>query len=1217
MCFKPKDVPSKKVVLVELERAKVGLEQENSVLKLKLKDLQASAARAAKERDGLSYQRAELESQLQQRSSHASHVLTQVTCLRTNLTSKLQDFLEQHLAGQVVPAQDCKATHGSAAASATHRVNVHIVQPEYVGDEEELCSGQAAAAGNEDAAAAAMLPSKISDSAPTQIQSAASQSQPTVENTGDKTAVGPDVPLSVQERLDRELEALACAHQRVLDQATRLCEALRQAEVDKAELRTNVACARRRLEQAEANAADQQQVLQLRCAALEQENEQLTGMNQEMQQRFEGAQGELSLAKKQWTSDGAQLAKQAAELEATNGRLREAEAEIRALQSQLAAATEQAQDAIAKVGELQQQVTARASSLDEAGSVLAARESELAEATTELQQLRTRLTEQEQAREALTREVQDLTGLGKQTTDKLEEAHSKLTDTQCQLGEVQRELSEAQRELAAANQQLTAQTQALADANAQLQALADTQRQLVDTQRELATVERELAAAEQQLEVKAQALADSGTQLQALADTQRELSAAQRELSAARQQIAAQAQALVDSNAQLQESRAALAATGERLNRALEEVAASESRVAEANTQYLNTKQSVISTAKQLASMAKDHSTNLAKLHALEAEATSLREQLAAARSAEASLRVQAETSSAAARDAREAAETSGAEARRLRVAYDTASADLRRKIMLLTAIARMADKGQAGAGGARGRDVQAPDPADGYGAVTSEQRLRLKICESPLPLLGALTAGIMDSSRLRHLALDMDTSREVTWEKAGLRICCLAAAIGLNNSLQTLQLGGWTWGELGNGTALPFLALGGGGGGGGGGMLRSVQLATNLFDLEAAAMLKDLLAAGLVELDTGGGRMVEEEGGAGAGGQRSNGGVSAGAGQQGVLYLYSGNERLDGWYREMLLLANRLRPQSRTSSSGGGSRTSLPAAVTATAPVLQSASNGGGGAAAAATAGAPFVHSLSAPSIALSFASAMTDDVRGQPTSSAGSSTAPASISNGPTAAAAAAVDCDLSSEALESHHMVLVMTVLLTCPGMKRLRLDGNKLGDGGVALLALGLASNTGLRELYLSRNGIRAAGAHSLARCLEAANSTLLRLDLSGQRLEGIGAAGAEAMAQALRTNRTMEDLNLSSCGLTGSAAACFAGAIRAAGAIRPQALSAGGAAAPAASSPGVSPRGGSGAGGGGGGGCLRRLALSGNGIDAATSKALLAAAAERPGLVLTL
>lgn len=106
--------------------------------------------------------------------------------------------------------------------------------------------------------------------------------------------------------------------------------------------------------------------------------------------------------------------------------------------------------------------------------------------------------------------------------------------------------------------------------------------------------------------------------------------------------------------------------------------------------------------------MAKDHAANLTKLHALEAEITVLREQFATMRAAEVALRVQADSNSAAAREAREASEIAGAEARRLRMAYDTASADLRRKIMLLTAIARMADKGQAaGASGGRARDGQ------------------------------------------------------------------------------------------------------------------------------------------------------------------------------------------------------------------------------------------------------------------------------------------------------------------------------------------------------------------------------------------------------------------------------------------------------------------------------------------------------------------------------
>ena len=44
---------------------------------------------------------------------------------------------------------------------------------------------------------------------------------------------------------------------------------------------------------------------------------------------------------------------------------------------------------------------------------------------------------------------------------------------------------------------------------------------------------------------------------------------------------------------------------------------------------------------------------------------------------------------------------------------------------------------------------------------------------------------------------------------QTGLRVVCLSAALGLNSSLRTLELSGWTWTELGNGCALPFLTLG------------------------------------------------------------------------------------------------------------------------------------------------------------------------------------------------------------------------------------------------------------------------------------------------------------------------------------------------------------------------------------------------------------------------
>ena len=75
--------------------------------------------------------------------------------------------------------------------------------------------------------------------------------------------------------------------------------------------------------------------------------------------------------------------------------------------------------------------------------------------------------------------------------------------------------------------------------------------------------------------------------------------------------------------------------------------------------------------------------------------------------------------------------------------------------------------------------------------------------------------------------------------------------------------------------------------------------------------------------------------------------------------------------------------------------------------------------------------------------------------------------------------------------------------------------------------------------------------------------------------------------------------MSSCSLAGTAAMPFASALRCTGGSGDTSCGARPAATPASSSG------------------LRRLVLSGNGIDAATEKALLAAASERPGLALVL
>lgn len=96
-----------------------------------------------------------------------------------------------------------------------------------------------------------------------------------------------------------------------------------------------------------------------------------------------------------------------------------------------------------------------------------------------------------------------------------------------------------------------------------------------------------------------------------------------------------------------------------------------------------------------------------------------------------------------------------------------------------------------------------------------------------------------------------------------------------------------------------------------------------------------------------------------------------------------------------------------------------------------------------------------------------------------------------------------------------------------------------------------------------------------------SAAVLRLDLSAQRFEGLGATGAEAVLASLRNNTTLEELSLSSNSLGAGAAAGLCAALRTAGA----------------------------------GSALKRLGVGHNGLDAAAAKALQEVAMER-GLVIT-
>ena len=128
---------------------------------------------------------------------------------------------------------------------------------------------------------------------------------------------------------------------------------------------------------------------------------------------------------------------------------------------------------------------------------------------------------------------------------------------------------------------------------------------------------------------------------------------------------------------------------------------------------------------------------------------------------------------------------------------------------------------------------------------------------------------------------------------------------------------------------------------------------------------------------------------------------------------------------------------------------------------------------------------------------------------------------------ASAAALDGSLSHCGMESHHVVQVMVILAcvggagssSARGLKSLRLEGNKIGEGGARLLSLGLSGNPSLalEELNLASNSIGASGAKRLARALsEGVGGKLRRLDVSSQRKE-LG-AGVESLISAVLRRR---------------------------------------------------------------------------------------------------
>ena len=102
-----------------------------------------------------------------------------------------------------------------------------------------------------------------------------------------------------------------------------------------------------------------------------------------------------------------------------------------------------------------------------------------------------------------------------------------------------------------------------------------------------------------------------------------------------------------------------------------------------------------------------------------------------------------------------------------------------------------------------------------------------------------------------------------------------------------------------------------------------------------------------------------------------------------------------------------------------------------------------------------------------------------------------------------------------------------------------ERNTLDATDAAALAEVLKFNSTVTELDLSRNDISDAGAAALAEAIKT-NSTVKVLNLSKI---GIGEAGAAALAEAIKTNSTVTELDLSRNGFGAAGAAALAEAIK--------------------------------------------------------------------------
>ena len=102
----------------------------------------------------------------------------------------------------------------------------------------------------------------------------------------------------------------------------------------------------------------------------------------------------------------------------------------------------------------------------------------------------------------------------------------------------------------------------------------------------------------------------------------------------------------------------------------------------------------------------------------------------------------------------------------------------------------------------------------------------------------------------------------------------------------------------------------------------------------------------------------------------------------------------------------------------------------------------------------------------------------------------------------------------------------------------LRDSELGNEGVKRLAEALKDNTTLKEINFRYHGIEGDGVKALASALEN-NTTLKRIDLRGNP---IGDEGAKALASALEKNTALEEISLHGCAIESAGAKDLASAI---------------------------------------------------------------------------